>query len=85
VLRWGSRSSDDRSSYTAPPEDLDVFDATFVCALILGAFCRLAELDLEVVGQGLEPGRAVLAAGSSLASSTGGAATAGPRERRETQ
>jgi len=37
-----------------------VFDATFVRP-DLGAFCRLDELGLEVVGQRLEPDRAVLA------------------------
>ena len=37
-----------------------MFDATFVRP-DLGAFCRLDELGLEVVGQRLEPGRAVLA------------------------
>jgi transposase len=37
-----------------------VFDATFVRP-DLGAFCRLDELGLEVVGQRLEPGGAVLA------------------------
>jgi transposase len=37
-----------------------VFDATFVRP-DLGAFCRLEELGLEVVGQRLEPDRAVLA------------------------
>ncbi|PZS34412.1 MAG: ISL3 family transposase, partial [Pseudonocardiales bacterium] len=35
-------------------------DATFACP-DLTAFCRLEELGLEVVGQRLEPGRAVLA------------------------
>lgn len=46
------------------PEDLDVADATpaagFACA-DLTLFCRLDELGLEVTGQRLEPGRAVLA------------------------
>jgi transposase len=45
------------------PEDLDMPDATraaFACP-DLTAFCRLDELGLEVVGQRLEPGRAVLA------------------------
>jgi len=37
-----------------------VRDATFACP-DLTAFCRLDELGLEVVGQRLEPGRAVLA------------------------
>src|SRR5215217_2426216 len=59
-----SRSSEDGSSHTAHPEDLDVLDATpgagFGCA-DLTTFCRLDELGLEVVGQRLEPDRAVLA------------------------
>jgi hypothetical protein len=42
------------------PEDLDVPDATFACP-DLTTFCRLDELGLEVVGQRLEPDRAVLA------------------------
>lgn len=50
------RSSEDWSSCTAQPEGLDVPDATFACP-DLTAFCRL----LEVVGQRLEPDRAVLA------------------------
>jgi len=37
-----------------------VLDATFVCPE-LGAFCRLDELGLHVIGQRLEPDRAVLA------------------------
>jgi transposase len=48
----------------AIPKDLDVVDATsgagFACA-DLTRFCRLDELGLEVTGQRLEPGRAVLA------------------------
>ena len=44
--------------------DLDLSDATcgagFACA-DLTLFCRLDELGLEVTGQRLEPGRAVLA------------------------
>jgi hypothetical protein len=55
----GSRSSEDGSSYTAHPEDLDVADATFACP-DLSTFCRLDELGLEVIGQRLEPDRAVL-------------------------
>jgi transposase len=45
-----------------PPiqEDLDVPDATFARP-DLNTFCRLDELGLEVVGQRLEPDRAVLA------------------------
>ena len=38
--------------------------AGFACA-DLTLFCRLDELGLEVTGQRLEPGRAVLRAGSS--------------------
>ena len=41
------------------PEDLDVSDATFQCP-DLTTFCRLDELGLVVVGQRLEPDRAVL-------------------------
>jgi len=41
-------------------EDLDVPDATFACP-DLTTFCRLDELGLQVVGQRLEPDRAVLA------------------------
>ena len=48
----------------AIPKDLDVVDATcgagFACA-DLTLFCRLEELGLEVTGQRLDPGRAVLA------------------------
>lgn len=40
--------------------DLDMSDATFACP-DLTRFCRLDELGLEVVGQRLEPDRAVLA------------------------
>src|SRR4051794_16488369 len=43
-----------------PPKDLDMLDATSVRP-DLGAFCRLDELGLEVIGQRLEPDRAVLA------------------------
>ena len=45
-----------------PPiqEDLDVLDATFATP-DLTTFCRLDELGLEVLGQRLEPDRAVLA------------------------
>ncbi len=42
------------------PEDLDMPDATFACP-DLTSFCRLDALGLEVVGQRLEPSRAVLA------------------------
>ena len=42
------------------PEDLDVPDATFACP-DLTTFCRVNELGLVVVGQRLEPRRAVLA------------------------
>jgi len=55
-----SRPSEDEGSYTLFQEDLDVPDATFGCP-DLTTFCRLGELGLEVVGQHLEPGRAVLA------------------------
>src|SRR3954464_14196332 len=48
------------SSHAAQPEDLDVSDATFVRP-DLTTFCRLDELGLVVVGQHLEPDRAVLA------------------------
>jgi hypothetical protein len=51
---------DDEGSYAAHLEDLDVPDATFACS-DLTTFCRLDELGLEVVGQRLEPDRAVLA------------------------
>jgi transposase len=51
---------DDEGSYAAHLEDLDVPDATFACP-DLTTFCRLDELGLEVVGQRLEPDRAVLA------------------------
>ncbi|TCM33227.1 hypothetical protein EV648_1318, partial [Kribbella sp. VKM Ac-2568] len=47
-------------SYAAHPEDLDVLHATFTSP-DLTTFCRLDELGLEVVGQRLEPDRAVLA------------------------
>ena len=54
----------DGSSHTAHLEDLDVPDATsgagFACP-DLTVFCRLDELGLEVVGQQLDPDRAVLA------------------------
>ena len=48
------------SSHTADREDLDVLDATFTCP-DLTTFVRVDELGLEVVGQRLEPDRAVLA------------------------
>jgi len=57
---WRSRPSEDGSSYTAQPEDLDVLDATFARP-DLTTFCRLDELGLQVLGQRLEPDRAVLA------------------------
>ena len=41
-------------------EDLDVTDATFACPDVT-PFCRVDELGLVVVGQRLEPQRAVLA------------------------
>jgi len=43
---------------TAHPEDLDVPDATFASP-DLTTFCRLDKLGLHVVGQRLEPDRAV--------------------------
>jgi len=43
------------------PEDLDMLDATAFARPSLTAFCRLDELGLVVVGQRLEPKRAVLA------------------------
>ena len=55
-----SRSSEDGGSYAAHLEDFDVPDATFGCP-DLTTFCRLDELGLVVVGQRLEPDRAVLA------------------------
>jgi len=61
-----------------------VFDATFVRP-DLGAFCRLDELGLEVVGQRLERDRAVLACRVEGVSSTGGAVAADARQRRETR
>lgn len=68
------RSSEDEGSYTAHLEDLDVRNATFVCP-DLTTFCRIDELGLEVVGQRLDPGRAV-----SLSPMTGaGAAVVGGR------
>lgn len=55
-----SRSSEDGDSYAAHLEDLDVPDATFG-GPDLTTFCRLDKLGLVVVGQRLEPDRAVLA------------------------
>jgi transposase len=55
-----SRSSEDGSSHTAHPKDLDVPDATFTRP-DLTTFTRLNDLGLEVTGQLLEPDRAVLA------------------------
>jgi hypothetical protein len=55
-----SRSSEDGGSWAAHLEDLDVSDAAFCCP-DLTTFCRLDELGLVVVGQRLEPDRAVLA------------------------
>jgi len=52
------RSSQDEGPDTAHPEDLDVPDATFASP-DLTTFCRLDELGLHVVGQRLEPDRAV--------------------------
>ena len=56
----GSRSSEDGGSYAAQPEDLDMHDATFARP-DLTTFCRLDELGLQVLGQRLEPDRALLA------------------------
>jgi transposase len=55
-----SRSSDDGSSHAAQQEDLDVSDATFARP-DLTTFARLDGLGLKVVGQRVEPDRAVLA------------------------
>lgn len=49
-----------RSSHAAIQEDLDVSDATFTTPDVT-TFCRLDELGLVVVGQHLQPDRAVLA------------------------
>lgn len=54
----GSRSSDDGNSHTVQREDLDISD---VPSFVLTTFCRLDQLGLEVVGQRLDPDRAVLA------------------------
>jgi len=59
-MERGSRSPEDEGSYAAHPEDLDVRDATFA-APDLTTFAGLDEFGLEVVGQRLEPDRAVLA------------------------
>jgi len=56
----GARASDDGGAYAAHPKDLDVSDATFVRP-DLTTSCRLDDLGLEVVGQRVEPSRAVLA------------------------
>ena len=56
----GVEVSEDGGSYAAHLEDLVVPDATFGCP-DLTTFCRLDELGLVVVGQRLEPDRAVLA------------------------
>lgn len=55
-----SRSPEDGGSHTHHLEDLDVPDATFDDP-DLTKFCGLGELGLEITGQDLEPGRAVLA------------------------
>jgi transposase-like protein len=54
------RSSEDGGSYATHLEDLDVSDVIFACP-DLTTFCRLDELGLVVVGQHLQPDRAVLA------------------------
>ena len=56
-------------------------DATFACP-DLTTFCRLDELGLEVVGQRLEPDRAVLACRN--AGRTGGAGAAAVKGLLET-
>ena len=60
VLGWVSRSPHDGSSHAPHQEDLDMPDRTFA-APDLTTFCRLEGLGLEVTGQRLESGRAVLA------------------------
>jgi transposase len=55
-----SRFSDHGGSHATQPEDLDVLDATFGRP-DLTTFARVDELGLQVVGQRLEPDRAVLA------------------------
>ena len=55
-----SRSPEDGGSYAIHLEDLDVRDATFDCP-DLTTFAGLDELGLVVVGQRLQPDRAVLA------------------------
>ena len=69
-----------------PPhlEDLDVPDATFACP-DLTTFARLDELGLEVVGQRLEPDRAVLACRVVEPRRMDGAAAAGARACRGTR
>ena len=60
----GSRSSEDEGSYTPHLEDLDVLDITPPAGFArpdLTSFARLDGLGLAVVGQRLEPDRAVLA------------------------
>src|SRR5690349_874505 len=58
---WRPRSSRGGGSYASHPEDLDVLDATAFACPDLSSFCRVDELGLVVVGQRLEPKRAVLA------------------------
>ncbi|EUA12689.1 transposase domain protein [Mycobacterium kansasii 732] len=53
-------SSEDEGSYTPHLKDLDMADAIFITPDFT-AFCRLDDLGLEVVGQRVEPERAVLA------------------------
>jgi transposase len=55
-----SKTPEDGGSYAVHLEDLDVSDATYARP-DLTTFARLEELSLEVVGQRLEPARAVLA------------------------
>ena len=60
VAGQGSRSSADGDSYTVHPEDLDMANTTFDRP-DLSAFTRLDGPGLEVTGQRIEPGHAVLA------------------------
>lgn len=63
VLAEASTSSDDGGSYAGHLEDLDMRAATFTFTEAdadVTTFTRLAGHGLRVVGQCLEPGRAVL-------------------------
>jgi len=57
-----SRSSDDGSSDTAHPEDLDVAEPTFDCP-DLDSFCLIDRLGLSVAGQHVGTDHTVLACG----------------------